>query len=287
MLCIKIPPMKKAKRIAAVDIGSNATRMLLGECGADGAFVEEMFLRFPLRLGGGGVWRDDKIQMLAEVLRAYRILLQAAKPDEWQAVATAAVRECENRGEVLDILRKKSGVRVRVLSGVEEAEVVGRFVARSFAPADVLNMDTGGGSTDCALVCGGEVLRAESFLVGTARRNGGTLREKQRMKSWMQTAARERKKIILAGSGGSVRALENMCGGISKQTLAKLLPEVGKMTPAARSRKFKLAIDRAASVVPAMRVYLLALEATGAARLHAVAGGLCQSVITDIAKRIQ
>ena len=267
-------------RIAAVDAGSNATRLLLGECRADGAFVEEMFLRVPLRLGGG-VWTAHKTNQLADILRAYRILIKAAAPDKWLAVATAALRECPNRREVLAVIKRRSGVTLRVLGGREEATLVGRFVASAFAGRTVLNMDTGGGSTDCALVKNDKVLAAESFLVGTARRIGA--REHRRMHLWLQTIAADYRNIVLAGSGGSVRALEKMCGGINKQSLAKWLPQVAAMKPGIRAQRFGLAADRAASVVPAMRIYLAALDATGAPRLHTIAGGLCQAVIANIA----
>ncbi|MGI9338561.1 MAG: hypothetical protein ACR2P4_08645 [Gammaproteobacteria bacterium] len=281
--------MKQARRrvrVAAVDAGSNATRLLLGEWQGGGVFVEEMFLRVPLRLGGdgGGVWSAQKIRKLAMILRAYGIILKAAAPDDWQAVATAALRECDNRREVLASVKRISGIRLRVLSGREEAELAGRFVASSFAGRLVLNMDTGGGSTDCAVVKKGKVLAAESFDIGTARRTGA--RAKAQMQLWLRQQAAMHKNIVLTGSGGSVRALEKMCGGtIDKKALTKLLPVVAKMTPSLRARRFGLAADRAASVVPAMRIYLCALESTNAPRLHAIAGGLCQAVITDIAAR--
>ena len=280
-------------RVGAVDAGSNAVRLLLGECRGDGAFVEEMFLRVPLRgIGKGGdnkdgigdIWTAQKIRKLADILRAYRIIIKAAAPDDWRAVATAAIRECQNRDEVLKAVRRISGITLRVLEGREEAALAGRFVASSFVGKVVLNMDTGGGSTDCALVKKGEVLAAESFMLGTARRISAT--EKRRMRLWLNQQSSAHKNIVLTGSGGSVRALEKMCGGgIDKESLTRLLPLVAKMPPTKRAHRFGLAADRAASVVPAMRIYMLALESTNAPRLHTIAGGLCQAVINDIATR--
>lgn len=282
----------KSVRVAAVDAGSNAVRLLLGECRGDGAFVEEMFLRVPLRAGDdkkggdiGDIWSAKKIRKLADTLRAYRIIIQSAAPDDWQAVATAALRECQNRDEVLSKVRRVSGITLRVLDGREEAALAGRFVASSFSGKVVLNMDTGGGSTDCALVKKGEVLAAESFMLGTARRMSAS--ENRRMQSWLHQQSSAHKNIVLTGSGGSVRALEKMCGGnINLQSLTKLLPLVAKMPPPARARRFGLAADRAKSVVPAMRIYISALKSTTAPRLHTIAGGLCQAVITDIATRL-
>ena len=143
--------------------------------------MEEMFTRVPLRPmeGVAGKISPAAEKNLLKVLSGLRLLIESLKPKSWQAVATAALRDCKNRDALLDKIHRLAGVSVRVLSGREEAETVGRFVAAQFSPKrTLLNVDCGGGSTDCAIVANGKVAAAETFTVGTARPDCGGAAEK-------------------------------------------------------------------------------------------------------------
>ncbi|WOV90260.1 MAG: hypothetical protein R1F54_06810 [Candidatus Zeuxoniibacter abyssi] len=274
-------------RYAVVDIGSNATRLLVATFDGD-KMMEEMFTRVPLRPmeGVAGKISPAAEKNLLKVLSGLRLLIESLKPKSWQAVATAALRDCKNRDALLDKIHRLAGVSVRVLSGREEAETVGRFVAAQFSPKrTLLNVDCGGGSTDCAIVANGKVAAAETFTVGTARPDCGGAAEKTRLTKWLRQNTARRKNIIVAGSGGSVRKLGEICGGIGDISLAKQQKRLLALSVSERAIKFNLTLDRAFSIIPAIEIYRLVLAATNAKSLEVVTGGLAAAVMNEMRKK--
>ena len=183
-----------AGRVAVVDVGSNASRLLVarGDGSGDGLAVE-MFARVPLRLGagafvdGGGEIPAEGVRKLALVLRGFRNIIAAQAPDVSGAFATAALREAVNGKEVAQLMARRAGVAIEILSGRREAGVVGKFVAAQFPDARAMVCaDVGGGSSDFVFAQNGTVKSAASFRVGTARPDDDkTAREFVRMEQWL------------------------------------------------------------------------------------------------------
>ena len=183
-----------AGRVAVVDVGSNASRLLVarGDGSGDGLAVE-MFARVPLRLGagafvdGGGEIPAEGVRKLALVLRGFRNIIAAQAPDVSGAFATAALREAVNGKEVAQLMGRRAGVAIEILSGRREAGVVGKFVAAQFPDARAMVCaDVGGGSSDFVFAQNGTVKSAASFRVGTARPDDDkTAREFVRMEQWL------------------------------------------------------------------------------------------------------
>ena len=267
---------------ALIDIGSNAARMLVGAL-ENGNFTAHLFTRVPLGLGRETYGANRTVAPAAQkkliaALSGLQKIAEAMDAKTCKAVATAAVRDCKNRRALLANIRRQTGLEVRVLSGAEEAAIVGAFAARQFpAAAAVLNADTGGGSTDCAVSVRGEIAAHETFSIGTARKNGGTAAEKTKMAAWLKhhcggnTAA--------AASGGSARKLEEICGEITLANLAKFLRRAEKMGAPEQAEVFGLTPDRARNIAPAARIAQIILRAGGAKKLHTINGGLGEAVL--------
>lgn len=279
-----------ASPAAAIDIGSNAVRMLIGA--KDGRAISvHLFIRVPLALGrevyGGDSTISSAIQQrLTDALEGLQKIARSMHASPCQAVATAAVRDCKNRKQVLSNIRRRAGLTVNVLNGDEEASLIGVFVARQFPPrTTVLNIDTGGGSTDCAVIKNRKMFARATFSVGTARAGGGSVLEKNKMTSWLKQWQNE--KPILAASGGSARKMEEVCGDITSARLSSFIRRAEGMTVARRAREFELTPDRARNIVPAARIGKLVLRACGATKMETIRGGLGEAVLESmlIAKR--
>ena len=271
--------------VAAIDIGSNAVRMLVGD--RDGrATSVHLFVRVPLGLGREVYGGDKTIspaaqRRLTDALDGLQKIARSMNASPCRAIATAAIRDCRNRKQVLANIRRLAGVTIHVLDGDEEASLIGLFVARQFPPrATVLNIDTGGGSTDCAVIKSRKMLAHATFSVGTARSGGGSAAEKTKMTSWLQQW--RDKNPILAASGGSARKMEEICGDITPARLNSFLRRAESMTAAQRARVFDLAPDRARNIVPAARIGKLVLRACGASKIQTISGGLGEAVLETL-----
>lgn len=277
------------RRHAVVDIGSNAVRLQVGVLLA-GAVHTEVFTRVPLALGGG-VFQGRaqrvtaaQLRRLTAALTGMTQLVTSMKPCRLSVVATAALRAAANRPEVLAQLRQACGISVRVLSGHEEACLLGRYAAAHHPQAAaVLNADIGGGSTDCALVRGGEVVQHETFCLGTARADGGAAAEQARCVAWLR--AQMPVCAVVCASGGSARVLQQCCGGLSARHLAAWKQRVRHLSAAQVAARYPITTDRAAQVHEALALYRLLLRGTAARVIHTVPGGLAEAVLMQALAR--
>ena len=266
---------------ALIDVGSNAARLLVGAL-ENGVFVKHLFIRAPVGLGRacyGGTGAAAAQKRLISALSGLRQIAEAMEARRCAAVATAAVRDSPGRRRLLENIRKQAGLTVQVLDGAEEAAIIGAFAARQFPSfRSVLNADTGGGSTDCALVIKGEVAAHATFAVGTARKNGGAAAEKNKMAAWLNNVRADAAVI----SGGGARKMEEICGEITEANLAKFLRRAEKTPAAKRVKMFGLTPDRARTILPAARIARLVLRACGAGKLRTIEGGLGEAVLTQM-----
>lgn len=275
------PPM------AAVDIGSNATRMLIGRTNG-GGFSRLLFTRVPLALGRDSYGAKNIIsapaqKRLAAALLGLQKIAEAMEVKRIKFVATAAVRDCKNKTRLLANIRRRAGADIEILDGDDEAEIIGAFIARQFPAARaVLNADTGGGSTDCAVIKDGIVAARATFNIGTARPRDGAAKEKNRMRTWLKQNCGE--DVTAASSGGGARKLESLCGEISGRALSQFLSRAEKMNDDRRARAYNLTPDRARNIVPAARIAKLILESLhpGARKLHTINGGLGEAVLVNM-----
>ena len=276
--------------MAVVDIGSNATRMIIGRDDG-GVFTRLLFTRVPLALGrdsygDGNAISPSTQNRLVAALVGLRRIGEAMEVRQFKFVATAAVRDCKNRARLVASLYRRANAKVEVLDGAREAEIIGAFIARQFpaAPA-VLNADTGGGSTDCALIKNGIVIARATFAIGTARQFVGGAAEKKKMAEWLR--ANRGADIVAASSGGGARKLESICGEITAPALTKFLTRVQKMDLSQRARVYDLTPDRARNIVPAAQIAKIVLRALRPAtdKLRTIRGGLAEAALVQMLEK--
>lgn len=258
--------------------------MLIGRLNDNGVFVRHLFTRVPLSLGTDSYGCECVIapptqKRLATALQGLQKIAEAMQATQCHAIATAAIRDCRNRRQLINIIHRRTGIKITVLSGNEEAALIGTFVARQFPQAaTVLNADSGGGSTDCAIIKHGQLIANATFSIGTARLRSGTRAEKNRMHKWL--AAHCNGKTTAVASGGGARKLAALCGSLSGGKLARFLAQAESMTVAERSTRFDLTPDRARNIVLAAHICRDILQASGSRRLHTINGGLGEAVLT-------
>ena len=276
-------------RVAVIDIGSNATRLLLARGGADaeeGGTVE-MFARAPLALGAeafgpDGVISPPTVGRLALILLGFQNIIAAQESDSWGAFATAALREAKNRESIAKYLQKQAGVSVRILSGRDEARIVGRHVVAQFpkSPA-IVAADIGGGTSDLVFAQNGRIKSAVSFKIGTARADiRDHSREFARMKKWL--ADRRQKGLVVAVVGRAAEQAGKICGGLSVPSMKKWRGAISKLAPEVVADRFGMEPDRAEAAVAAASLYQFLLESSGAKKLQVAKGGLPQALAAGL-----
>jgi exopolyphosphatase / guanosine-5'-triphosphate,3'-diphosphate pyrophosphatase len=263
-------------RFAAVDIGSNAMRLLLAnviETENEPVFKKTELYRFPLRLGEdsflNGYLSESVIDDLCRVLTAYRLFIEAYHVIDYRVCATSAMREATNREEVVKRVKKISGLTIDVIDGGYEAEII--FLNHIEESLDkngtYLYIDVGGGSTELTLFAKGKRAISRSFNVGTIR----MMHDKIDKETWneFKTAVRELSSgydgVIGIGSGGNINKIVKMAGrkdnkSVSFEKLKELQLQVSELSYEERISKLKLNPDRADVIVPAFKIFISVMK---------------------------
>ncbi|HXV13645.1 MAG TPA: exopolyphosphatase, partial [Candidatus Krumholzibacteria bacterium] len=205
-------------KFAAVDIGSNAVRLLLArviEESDEPLFKKEVLVRMPLRLGDDafrtGAISEEKAQRLVETMVGFRHLIAAYPALDFAAYGTSAMREAKNVRDVVARVRKASGISIQVIEGAREAEVIyANHIEHRLDPRrNYLYVDVGGGSTEVTLIARGRKVGSSSFPVGTVRMLQG--RPNQRaldgLRSWVKRHRTEHGSMTAIGSGGNINTI--------------------------------------------------------------------------------
>ena len=253
--------MKKVN-YAAIDIGSNAVRLLIkcvNEENAPELMSKVQLIRIPLRLGEDaftvGVISTEKEKKLIRLMKAYR------------ACATSAMRDARNGKDIVQQIVKKTGIRVEIIDGQEEAHIVyDNHIEQLFASGqNYLYVDVGGGSTEINLISNGELKNSRSYNIGTVRMLSGMVKEeeKEALRTDLIGLATEYTPISIIGSGGNINKLFRLAD--KKDKKASLLPieslqdiyeTLKALSTEQRIKQYKLKPDRADVIVPAAEIFL-------------------------------
>ena len=303
------------RRLGAVDIGSNAARLLICDADGDGGLKKVVMVRMPLRLGAPVFSRGEigaaAGGRLIECMRAFRWLFRSQGTDAVCACATSAMREASDGAAWALEGGEALGAEIRIIGGREEAGLLARSVARFAGKGAGILADVGGGSADvCAFrtgdskgesggveggVEGGgvgvEVLEAESFGLGAVRLLEGGVSEAEwgRFGKWMEAAAERYGVSELTACGGNIRRLGKLLDGrINLEKLESLRDELSGMTKRERMLRYDFRSDRADVIVPAAEIYCAALRAGNFVRLKIPpAAGLADGIIRQMAGESQ
>jgi exopolyphosphatase/guanosine-5'-triphosphate,3'-diphosphate pyrophosphatase len=263
-------------KFAAIDIGSNAVRLLLArviEESEEPMFKKEVLVRMPLRLGDdtfrSGVISEEKAQRLVETMVGFRHLIAAYPALDFAAYATSALREAKNAREVTARVRKTADIDIEVIDGAREAEVIyANHIEHRLDPRkNYLYVDVGGGSTEVTMIARGRRMGSNSFPVGAVRMLQGrtTQRALDSLKAFVKRHRAEHGNMIAIGSGGNVNTMFKLARVKPDQPLSYTrMREISDMLKSysleERIVTLGLRPDRADVIVPASDVYLSVMK---------------------------
>jgi exopolyphosphatase/guanosine-5'-triphosphate,3'-diphosphate pyrophosphatase len=264
-------PMMKSERYAAIDIGSNAVRLLLSEVfeTESGPYFRKISLiRMPVRLGEDafilGKISKERIERLTHTIEGFKNLIDAYKPLEFRACATSAMREAANGQKIKENILNKTGVDIDIIDGKEEARIVFANNPWRHLPADSawLFVDVGGGSTEITIYAGGKT-KSRSFGIGTVRLLEDLVKKSQwtEMKQWVEDHTGKFLSIDATGSGGNINKIIKLANcselkAISIGKMKKVLDYLKFFTYEDLITKLGLKPDRADVIMPALKIYM-------------------------------
>lgn len=293
-------------RLAAIDIGSNAARLLISDVTTDNGkaeFNKINLVRVPLRLGFDVFEQKEispeKTGMILHTIKAYKYLCQAYNVDHIKAAATSAMRDAINAQAIIDRVQEETGIGIEVISGSFEASLIyENHIAENLDKEHAyLYIDVGGGSTELTFFAGNKLLFSASFNIGTIRLLKQQVTEEQweGMKEYIKRETRNYiNNIIAIGSGGNI----NKIFSISKRKEGKPLQiellkdyykEFSVFSLAERMQLYKLREDRADVIVPALLVYINVMRWANAQEIYVpkigLADGLIQHLYAELKKK--
>jgi len=263
-------------RFAAIDIGSNAVRLLIAdvtETEKDLSIKKLSLTRVPIRLGASvfetGKITGSKAKALAKTMKAFRYLIDVYNVKDFRACATSAMREAENSEDVIKKVLEYSGIHIEIINGHTEANLIfSTFKSQKLDPMRTyLYIDVGGGSTEITLLKNGKRVSARSFKIGTVRVLKNRVKPQlwDDMRKWVAKISANETDVTAIGTGGNINRLFKMSklgyGELmSREQLGTLHNEIKNMSFKQRVDKLRLRPDRADVIVPAGEIYTTILE---------------------------
>ncbi len=285
----------KLKKFAAIDIGSNAIRILIAniiQTEHNVVFQKNSLIRSPVRLGEDsftlGEISPKSLKRFVKTMKAFKLLMNIHGVSHYKAFATSALREANNSSYVIKTVKKKAGIKVEIIDGTKEAEIIFNSKISEFINTQktFLFVDVGGGSTEFTFINGGNHVVSKSFKIGTVRLINNLIDDRVwiGIENWIKKNSMKYEKITLMGSGGNINKLfklSNIKEGkpLSKIKLSQLFKQLEKLNYEERVLKFELNPDRADVIVPAARIYLKALEWSGGQKIYVPRFGLSDGMI--------
>lgn len=283
---------------AAVDIGSNAARLLFANVFEvnDKTYVEKATLvRIPTRLGEDvysiNSISDARADNLIKTLKAFSLLIEVYNPIAFDACATAAMREAVNGMEVLERIRNEVGFNVRLIDGIEEANIIRRTNKIGFEQPDNLTMyiDVGGGSTDISIMNHHEILDVQSFKIGTLRLLKESVKENEwdRLNDLLRKYSRDFGTLNIIGSGGNINKINKLYGDpvsytLSLEQLKDAYFFLKDFSLEDRIDKLGLRPDRADVIVPAAEIFLFIMNIVQADSILVPKIGLADGLVYQL-----
>ena len=294
--------MLEIKKYAAIDIGSNAIRLLIANViiaeDKEPQFKKSSLVRVPIRLGaevfvGQGMISEDSIQRLIDALNAFQLLMKTHHVERFKACATSAMRDARNGDEVVKRIFEKTGVDIAVIGGKEEAAIISSTDLNELIEGDnsYLYVDVGGGSTEFTLFSKGKIIRSKSFKMGTVRllNNKKSVNKEifADVEKWIKKYTKDLKRISLIGSGGNINKLFKMSGRtegkpISYIYLSAQYQFLKRMSFEERISELSLNPDRADVIIPATKIYLSAMKWSNARKIYVPKIGLTDGIIKSL-----
>lgn len=286
----------KIRKFAAIDIGSNAIRLLvhnvIEQDGKEPQFRKSSLFRVPVRLGAdaftAAVISDGTADRLVETMKGFSHLMRVTGVERYRACATSAMREAKNGRDLVNRVKRESGIAIEIIDGKKEASIIANTDLRTLIKQDhnYLYIDVGGGSTEFTVFSRGEVKTSKSFRIGTVRLLNDLVRESvwDEIENWVKQHVRPLGTLSIIGSGGNINKLHKMSGRgigvpLTNIWLNAQYHFLQAMSYEDRIVELGLNPDRADVIIPATRIFLMASKWSGAKKIHVPKIGLGDGII--------
>lgn len=284
------------KKYAAIDIGSNAVRLLIANIieqkGKTALFKKSSLVRVPIRLGADvflnqQISKENEIRLI-DTMNAFRLLMQAHKVTVYKACATSAMREAENGNEVAELISKACNIKIDVINGEEEAAIIAATDLNQYIDANktYLYVDVGGGSSEFSVIHQGKTVASKSFKIGTVRLLNDIVQKEAwfELEQWIKSSTSDYEKVDLIGTGGNINKIFKISGKAANKPLTYFyLTSFYNMLQTysyeERITEMDLNQDRADVIIPAARIYLSAMKWSGAKDIYVPKIGLSDGII--------
>ncbi|WP_264538259.1 Ppx/GppA phosphatase family protein [Flavobacterium sp. N1736] len=288
--------MIKIKKYAAIDIGSNAMRLLISNVveqeGKEPQFNKSSLVRVPIRLGQDaftvGEISEENIDRMVDAMKAFNLLMKVHKVERYMAFATSAMREAYNAKEVVALIKKKADIKIEIIDGKKEAAIIASTDLHHLLKSDetYLFVDVGGGSTEFTLFSDGKMITSRSFKAGTVRLLNNMVHDVvwDEIEKWIKTNTADYEEVTLIGSGGNINKLFKMSGKQQEKPLSYIYINsqyafLNSLTYEQRIAELGLNSDRADVIIHATRIYLNAMKWSGARQIYVPKIGLSDGIV--------
>ncbi len=284
--------------LAAIDIGSNAARLLITEVeknGKETQFNRLNLIRIPLRLGfdvfDKGFIGSKKKRMLIDTIKAFKQLMKVYDVEHYMACATSAMRDAENTKEIIKEIELETSIEIEVITGELEAEIIYENHIAELLDDDqsYLYIDVGGGSTELTLYHKSQLVLQKSFNIGTVRLLAGKNKDEiwQELKDTLKELSKEHNQLIGIGSGGNINKLFSIIGSknsnsLSSEAIGTIYKEMQSLTVEERMLKYAIKKDRAEVILPALTIYNNILKWANITEINVPKIGLADGLIRHL-----
>lgn len=282
-------------RFAAIDIGSNAVRLLIADITKNEkgyGFKKNTLVRVPLRLGDDA-FLDQKIspkktEDLVKTMSAFKNLMDVYHVSKYLACATSAMREAGNGKEIIKKIKKEANIDLEIIEGQREANIIySNHIEQNLdGHKSYLYIDVGGGSTELSVFVNKQPIASKSFNIGTIRILDNQDKDEtwEDMKLWVKKHTRDLKNLAGIGTGGNINKLFRMSGEkedtpLTFIKLKSLYNELNSYSLKERITIMKLNQDRADVIIPACEIYLTLMKWTGIKQIYVPKVGMVDGII--------
>lgn len=285
---------------AAIDIGSNAVRLLIKEIKEEQGkahFSKVLMLRVPLRLGFDvfdiGKISEKKEKNMIRLMKAFRHLMKIYDVKHCRACATSAMRDAKNGMDIIKQIEKKTGVHIDIIDGQEEAKIIynNHVEHMEDQKGNYMYVDVGGGSTEINLLSEGQLVCSRSYNIGTVRMLNNAVKDSEweRLKNDLAELAKSYSQTNIIGSGGNINKLYRLADKKNKKkmtmqvsVLQELHTRLKALSLEERMEQFGMKPDRADVIIPAGEIFLTIANIIGASYIHVPVIGLSDGIIDEL-----
>lgn len=286
-------------KYAAIDIGSNGVRLLISNIitfkKKETQFKKSALIRVPVRLGEDvfttGKISDKNLFRMRDTMTAFRLLMKVHGVEKFKACATSAMREADNKEAVIQYIYDQSKIKIDIIDGRTEAEIISSTDLHELIKNDksYLYVDVGGGSTEFTFFSNGRIMDSKSFRLGTVRLLDKKVNEQTwlNVEEWIREKSKTYSEISLIGSGGNINKIFKLSGKAEGKTLSYVYLNsyynfLNQMTYNQRISELDLNPDRADVIIPATKIYLLAMKWSNAGKIYVPKIGLSDGIIKTL-----